>query len=84
VAGAYVISSALLLRSNLPSEVSSVISEALGAPLEGRFVEAWFESWFLIAVLTTSIGIFISRKVGSSADREEWEESQDMEMGKMH
>ncbi|KAI4747885.1 hypothetical protein E4T50_01815 [Aureobasidium sp. EXF-12298] len=84
VAGAYVISSALLLRSNLPSEVSSVISEALGAPLEGRFVEAWFESWFLIAVITTSIGIFISRKVGSSADWEEWEESQDMEMGKMH
>ena len=84
VVGAYVISSALLLRSNLPSEVSSVISEALGAPLEGRFVEAWFESWFLIAVLTTSVGILISRKMGSSADWEDWEESQDMEMGKMH
>ncbi|KEQ96618.1 hypothetical protein AUEXF2481DRAFT_38879 [Aureobasidium subglaciale EXF-2481] len=84
VAGAYVISSALLLRSNLPSEVSSVISEALGAPLEGRFVEAWFESWFLIAVVTTSIGIFVSRKIGSSADWEDWEDTQDMEMGKMH
>ncbi|KAI4727528.1 hypothetical protein E4T49_04681 [Aureobasidium sp. EXF-10728] len=84
VVGAYVISSALLLRSNLPSEVSSVISEALGAPLEGRFVEAWFESWFLIAVVVTSIGILISRKMGSSADWEDWEESQDMEMGKMH
>ena len=84
VVGAYVISSALLLRSNLPSEVSSVISEALGAPLEGRFVEAWFESWFLIAVSMTSVGILISRKMGSSADWEDWEESQDMEMGKMH
>lgn len=84
VVGAYVISSALLLRSNLPSEVSSVISEALGAPLEGRFVEAWFESWFLIAAAMTSVGILISRKVGSSADWEDWEESQDMEMGKMH
>ncbi|KAI5198479.1 hypothetical protein E4T39_06765 [Aureobasidium subglaciale] len=84
VAGAYVISSALLLRSNLPSEVSSVISEALGAPLEGRFVEAWFESWFLIAVVMTSIGVFVSRKIGSSADWEDWEDCQDMEMGKMH
>jgi hypothetical protein len=84
VVGAYVISSALLLRSNLPSEVSSVISEALGAPLEGRFVEAWFESWFLVAVVTTSVGILISRKMGSSADWEDWEDNQDMEMGKMH
>ncbi|THX07195.1 hypothetical protein D6D17_04761 [Aureobasidium pullulans] len=84
IAGAYVISSALLLRSNLPSEVSSVISEALGAPLEGRFVEAWFESWFLVAVVLTSIGILISRKVGSSADWEDWEDNQDMEMGKLH
>ncbi|KAI4850001.1 hypothetical protein E4T44_02999 [Aureobasidium sp. EXF-8845] len=84
VVGAYVISSALLLRSNLPSEVSSVISEALGAPLEGRFVEAWFESWFLVAVVTTSVGILVSRKMGSSADWEDWEDNQDMEMGKMH
>ncbi|THY78318.1 hypothetical protein D6C95_09843 [Aureobasidium pullulans] len=84
IAGAYVISSALLLRSNLPSEVSSVISEALGAPLEGRFVEAWFESWFLVAAVLTSIGILISRKVGSSADWEDWEDNQDMEMGKLH
>ncbi|THY71091.1 hypothetical protein D6C86_07530 [Aureobasidium pullulans] len=84
IAGAYVISSALLLRSNLPSEVSSVISEALGAPLEGRFVEAWFESWFLVAVVLTSIGILISRKVGSSADWEDWEDNQDTEMGKLH
>jgi hypothetical protein len=84
IAGAYVISSALLLRSNLPTEVSSVISEALGAPLEGRFVEAWFESWFLVAVVVTSVGIVISRKVGSSADWDEWEEGQDTEMGKMH
>ena len=66
IAGTYVISSALLLRSNLPEEVSSVISEALGAPLEGRFVEGWFESWFLVAVGLTATGILIGRKAGSS------------------
>jgi hypothetical protein len=80
IAGTYVISSALLLRSNLPAEVSSVISEALGAPLEGKFVESWFESWFLVAVSLTAVGILIGRKVGS-AD-EDWDDFEGVEMGK--
>ncbi|EMC92683.1 hypothetical protein BAUCODRAFT_257947 [Baudoinia panamericana UAMH 10762] len=72
IAGTYVISSALLLRSNLPEEVGGVISEALGAPLEGRFVEGWFESWFLVAVGLTATGILVGRKVGGSG--EEWDD----------
>lgn len=80
IAGTYVISSALLLRSNLPPEVSSVITEALGAPLEGRFVEGWFESWFLVAVGLTATGILIGRKVGSGDD--EWDDLEGVEMGK--
>lgn len=80
VAGTYVISSALLLRSNLPAEVSSVITEALGAPLEGRFVESWFESWFLVAVGLTATGILIGRKVGNADDG--WDdEGEGNEMG---
>ncbi|KAK3679476.1 hypothetical protein LTR78_001037 [Recurvomyces mirabilis] len=71
VAGTYVISSALLLRSNLPEEVGGVISEALGKPLEGGFVEGWFESWFLVAVVLTAMGILIGRKVGEG---EEWDD----------
>ncbi|KAK4547579.1 hypothetical protein LTR36_000536 [Oleoguttula mirabilis] len=78
VAGTYVISSALLLRSNLPAEVGGVISEALGAPLEGGFVEGWFEGWFLVAVGLTATGILIGRKVGGG---EEWDDD-GMEMGK--
>ncbi|KAK5125827.1 hypothetical protein LTR85_012103 [Meristemomyces frigidus] len=78
VAGTYVISSALLLRSNLPEEVGGVISDALGAPLEGRFVEGWFESWFLVAVGLTATGILVGRKVGGG---EEWDDD-GMEMGK--
>ncbi|KAK4570189.1 hypothetical protein LTR86_002269 [Recurvomyces mirabilis] len=62
VAGTYVISSALLLRSNLPEEVGGVISEAL---------EGWFESWFLVAVVLTAMGILIGRKVGEG---EEWDD----------
>ncbi|EME88591.1 uncharacterized protein MYCFIDRAFT_209852 [Pseudocercospora fijiensis CIRAD86] len=80
IAGTYVISSALLLRSNLPAEVSSVISEALGAPLEGRFVEGWFESWFLVAVGLTATGILVGRKVGGNDD--DWDDDGSIEMGK--
>jgi hypothetical protein len=79
IAGTYVISSALLLRSNLPPEVSNVITEALGAPLEGRFVEAWFESWFLVAVGLTAVGILVGRKVGNGDD--DWEDGDGVEMG---
>lgn len=80
IAGTYVISSALLLRSNLPAEVSNVITEALGAPLEGRFVEGWFESWFLVAVGLTATGILVGRKVGGGDD--DWDDDGGVEMGK--
>ncbi len=80
VSATYVISSALLLRSNLPQEVGSVISEALGAPLDPRFVDRWFEGWFLAASALTAIGIFIGRKVGGAGD---WDDDDgDIEMGK--
>jgi hypothetical protein len=80
IASTYVISSALLLRSNLPAEVSGVISDALGAALEGKFVESWFENWFLVAVSLTAVGILIGRKVGS-AD-EDSDDLEGVEMGK--
>lgn len=79
VAGTYVISSALLLRSNLPEEVSTVISDALGTPLEGRFVDGWFESWFLVAVGLTATGILVGRKVGG--DDGTWDDDGSIEMG---
>ena len=72
IACAYVVSSALLLRSNLPAEVSSVVSEALGKmPLETRFVEMWFETCFLVAVVFTATGILLGRKIGGNDD---WED----------
>jgi hypothetical protein len=64
----------------LLAEVSSVIEDALGAPLEGKFVESWFESWFLVAVSLTAVGILIGRKVGSVD--EDWDDLEGVEMGK--
>ncbi|KAF2487888.1 Abscisic acid G-protein coupled receptor-domain-containing protein [Neohortaea acidophila] len=79
VAGTYVVSSTLLLRSNLPEELSSVVNDALGAPLESRFVDSWFESWFLAAVGVTATGIVIGRKVGG--DDGIWDDDDGMDMG---
>ncbi|KAI9786149.1 MAG: hypothetical protein M1839_007559 [Geoglossum umbratile] len=68
ISGTYVISSALLLRSNLPQEVGTVISEALGAPLEPRVVDRWFEGWFLVASLSTAVGIFATKKLAGPGE----------------
>ncbi|KAK6611174.1 Golgi pH regulator [Botrytis cinerea] len=81
ISAMYVISNALLLRSNLPSEMKSVVSDALGSPLEPGFVETWFEGWFLVASIGTVVGIFVGRKIiGSSSDWDDEYEG-DMELG---
>jgi hypothetical protein len=80
VSATYVISSALLLRSNLPTEMKSVVSEALGSPLEPGFVERWFEGWFLVASAVTALGVWLGRKF-SSGDWDDWEFEGDVEMG---
>ncbi|RFU33917.1 hypothetical protein B7463_g2441, partial [Scytalidium lignicola] len=79
ISATYVISNALLLRSNLPLEMSSVISDALGSPLEPIFVDRWFEGWFLLASVGTTIGIWVGRKVGGRNDWDDFED--DVELG---
>ncbi|EKG20141.1 GPCR 89-related protein [Macrophomina phaseolina MS6] len=86
ISATYVISSALLLRSNLPPEYRGVISEALGAPLEPGFVERWFEGWFLAACVVSGLGIWLGRKVrlgGDWGDVDDDYAEADVEMGKM-
>ncbi|KAI9885808.1 MAG: hypothetical protein M1823_002387 [Watsoniomyces obsoletus] len=82
ISATYVISSALLLRSNLPKEVGSVISDALGAPLDSAFVDRWFESWFLTASGLTAVGILLVRKVsGGGSDDMDDDDEYDVELG---
>ncbi|KAI8150993.1 Golgi pH regulator [Colletotrichum sp. SAR 10_71] len=77
VAAVYVISAALLLRSNLPREMGSAVGDALEGALEPRFVDWWFEGWFLGSCAVTGVGVWISRKIG----REEWDDFGSEEMG---
>lgn len=82
IAATYVISSALLLRSNLPIEMKSKIGDALGAPLEPAFTETWFESWFLLSSAATATGLFLGKRLKGG----EWDDDDgvdgDVEMGK--
>ncbi|CCF36066.1 hypothetical protein CH063_07716 [Colletotrichum higginsianum] len=77
ITAVYVISAALLLRSNLPREMGSAVGDALEGALEPRFVDWWFEAWFLMSCAVTGLGVWISRKIGS----EDWDEYQSEEMG---
>ena len=84
VSATYVISSALLLRSNLPDDVRGGISEALGSPLDVRFVGKWFEGWFLGAVVVTGLGIWWERKfLRSSEDLDDEFADEGVEMGRV-
>ncbi|ORY69500.1 Abscisic acid G-protein coupled receptor-domain-containing protein [Pseudomassariella vexata] len=79
ISAIYVISAALLLRSNLPKEVSSAVSDALESALEPGFVDRWFEGWFLLASVVTAGGIYIGRKIGEWG--EDWDDAGLEEMG---
>ena len=81
IAATYVISSALLLRSNLPADMKGKIGDALGAPLEPGFTERWFEGWFLASSVATGVGVWVGRRVRSEWDEDELGEG-DVEMGK--
>lgn len=85
IAATYVISSALMLRSNLPVEMKSAISEALGAPLEPAFTERWFEAWFLMASAVTAAGLWSGKRLnGQGWDDEDEVGEGDLEMGKLN
>jgi hypothetical protein len=83
IAATYVISSALLLRSNLPMDMKSKIGDALGAPLEPGFTERWFEGWFLAASASTLMGLWLGKRLkGGDWDDDGENGDSDVEMGK--
>ncbi|KAH7308148.1 Abscisic acid G-protein coupled receptor-domain-containing protein [Stachybotrys elegans] len=78
VAATYVVSASLLMRSNLPGEVSSTVGGALRGALSPAFVDGWFEGWFLLGSVLTGAGIWIGRKL---AGEEDWDDYGMEEMG---
>ncbi|MCJ1409991.1 hypothetical protein MMC19_004076 [Ptychographa xylographoides] len=79
VCATYVISVALLLRGLMPGELVSKRLRELGGT-DMQWVDGWFEVWFLGGVAVTAVGIWVGRKIGGG---DEWDEEEDIEMGKM-
>lgn len=79
ICATYVISAALLLRGTMPGQVVSDRLKGLGGTDTG-WVDGWFEIWFLGGVLVTGMGIWIGRKIDRG---DEWDDDDDVEMGKM-
>ncbi len=63
-------------------EMKSAISDALGAPLEPRFTEMWFEGWFLVASAVTAVGLWGGKRVRGGEWDDEGEGEGDVELGK--
>jgi len=68
ISATYVVSAALLLRSSLPTEIGNSVGDALENALNPNFVDALFESWFLLASFATVVSLYISLKIGGTDD----------------
>ena len=83
ISGMYVISSALMLRGMMPKEVGSVINSALGSGmLDPRWVQKWFDGFFIVSVLVTAVGVFVGKSVGSGSLIDDTSWDGDIELGK--
>ena len=66
VCATYVISAALMLRAMVPGDVVGDGLKGLGGGVgRMKWVDGWFERWFLAGVIITMLGIWIGRQVGS-------------------
>ncbi|ODQ68622.1 hypothetical protein NADFUDRAFT_49261 [Nadsonia fulvescens var. elongata DSM 6958] len=65
ITGTYVLATTLLLRSNLPDEMSKSITVALGSPLDVKFIDSWFDIVFGFTTMATLVGLYLSKKYQS-------------------
>ncbi|KAI4150302.1 MAG: hypothetical protein LQ340_004156 [Diploschistes diacapsis] len=79
ICATYVISVALLLRGIMPAQVVGERLRALGSR-DLLWVDGWFEGWFLAGVAVTTVGVWVAAKIRGI---EEWDDEEDVEMGKM-
>ena len=84
VCATYVISAALMLRGMMPGAVVGEGLGALGGRDGARWVDGWFERWFLGGVIVTAMGIWVGKKIGASTDwdDDDYDDSDGLEGGK--
>ncbi|OAQ62397.1 G protein-coupled receptor [Pochonia chlamydosporia 170] len=80
ITATYVISASLLLRSQLPAKAGGAVTGVLQGALSPSFVDHWFETWFLLGSVLTTLGIWLGRKLSRGFD-DDWDDYGMEEMG---
>ena len=85
VCATYVISAALMLRGMMPGDVVGDGLKSIGGGQNTmKWVDGWFERWFLGGVLITVVGISVGRQFGGSEDwNDDYDDAGGLEMGKL-
>jgi hypothetical protein len=66
ISGTYFISTAVMLRSNLPEKYIGGIGNALGSSLQRGIFERWFDITYFIVAVMTGVGLLVARSWGTS------------------
>ena len=61
LSGTYFVSTAVMLRSNLPERYVGGIGRALGSSLRRGLFEEWFDVVFLLVAIVSGVGLLITR-----------------------
>jgi hypothetical protein len=61
LSGTYFVSTALMLRGNLPEKYTGGIAKALGSSLRRGVFEEWFDAVFFVVAGLTAVGLFVAR-----------------------
>jgi len=67
LSGTYFISTAVMLRSNLPEKYVGGISSALGKSLHRGLFEEWFNVVFFVVAVVTGAGLVVARSWSDEA-----------------
>ena len=79
VSAIYILSTSLLLRSNLPKEMSSAITAALGAPLDTLFVESLFDTLFALVAVVSLLSLWLAHRYNLGDDEYLYDEENILE-----
>jgi Abscisic acid G-protein coupled receptor len=61
ISGTYFVSTAVMLRSNLPEKYVGGIGNALGSSLQRGIFEIWFDVVFFVVAIVTGVGLVMAR-----------------------
>ncbi|ODV88816.1 hypothetical protein CANCADRAFT_32281 [Tortispora caseinolytica NRRL Y-17796] len=66
--GSYMIATSMMLRSNLPENISSAVTKALGVPFDTVFADRWFDLIYTLASVFTGVALYVAHILTPDTD----------------